>query len=205
MADPRGENASAWNDAATIAAQALALAKTNESDIDSIDHIITGIAHDAEGAPALNNGIVTPANLKGYDAGTAHSMVPRVKADGTGFDFMKFPASAPTRSAMSATVPDTITGLKISHLHKLSDGTLPPDSTFDLTNSGTAALTIKANTAFATGLTLADKAASYDVLDFSTGAPYTLNVNATGASMALTTDITIPANSTVTLFVRENG
>lgn len=201
----KGENVDGWaGDPETIAKQALALAKTNESDIDSLDHIVHGIANDTGNAPTLNNGIVTPAKLASYDSNTDHAKIPRVKSDGTGFDFVDLP-NVLTRSNMQATVPTTLAGLKISHLSKMSDGTLPIDSTFDMTNSGSADLTIKANTAFATGLTLAKIAKSYDVLDFATGDPYTLSINATGASMAFTTDITIPANGTKTLFVRDNG
>lgn len=206
MTIPKGVNGNMGGaDALTIAAQALALAKSNETDIDALDHIVHGIANDTGASPALNADTVTPANLKGYSAATGHSMVLRVKADGSGFDFVPLPASAPTRTAMAATVPTTIAGLKVSHLYKDSTGAIPQDSTFDLTNGGTTDLTIKAATAFATGLTLAAKAATYDVLDFATADPYTLSVNATGASMAFTTDVTIPANSTKVFYVRDNG
>lgn len=49
-------------------------------------------------------GSVTPAALSGYDPGTGHSMVPRVKSDGSGFDFVALPfvPAAPTA--------DTLTG-----------------------------------------------------------------------------------------------
>lgn len=52
----------------------------------------------------LAAGAVTPAKLSGYDPATGHGMVPRVKADGSGFDLVALPAvpAAPTA--------DTLTG-----------------------------------------------------------------------------------------------
>lgn len=45
------------------------------------------------GGGAPDGGSVTPASLKGYDAGTGHGKVPQVKTDGSGFDFVAMPAA----------------------------------------------------------------------------------------------------------------
>lgn len=182
----------------TALKQVCDLATTNESDIDTIDHLVHTAIDDS--------GHVIPAGLANYSATTSKGKVPRVKADGTGFDYVDFPTvpTVLTRSSMTATVPSTLSNLRVSHLSKMSDGTIP-ESVFDLTNGGTTDLAIDANTAFATGLTLAKSAKTYDCLDLVTGNPYTLSVNSTGTSMAFTTDVSIKANSSLHVYVRANG
>lgn len=280
------------------AANALNLARTNESDIDTIDHVINSIADDTNDTPALKAGIVGTAaiadgaataskvkhgsTLKANDAGgldvnagnglstnattgmlevpidsdhfvygthgigiktrsitsqelqafdttefdqirktvaennliastvqlagtSAHSLDIMYFSVGNLVTYLRKVIGAAARVKQTATIPTTFTGkLSVSHLYAEGDGTLA-EGVFDLTNATAEALTISAETAFATGLALQAKAATYSCLLWGTGDPLTLEVNATGKSVNFTTDVTIPASSTLHVYVRDNN
>ena len=52
-------------------------------------------------AEKIAAGAVTPIKLAAYDSNTGHGKVPKVKADGTGFDFVDLPA-APAAATLTA-------------------------------------------------------------------------------------------------------
>lgn len=103
----------------------------------------------------------------------------------------------------TATIPSTLSALKVSHLRTESDGTLV-EGVFDITNSSAATVSIAANTVFATGLTMKAEAATYSCLVWGSGDPLTLSANDTGKSLSFTTDVSVPANSTLHVYVRDN-
>ncbi|PWG60497.1 head fiber protein [Bifidobacterium catulorum] len=82
----------------------------------------------ADAAPAV--GSVTPASLSGYDAGTGHSKMVRVKADGSGFDFVDDSVTPPsgsiTTSMLKAGCVNTsaIADKQVTAA-KLADGVIP--------------------------------------------------------------------------------
>ena len=82
----------------------------------------------SDAAPAV--GSVTPASLSGYDAGTGHSKMVRVKADGSGFDFVDDSVTPPsgsiTTSMLKAGCVNTsaIADKQVTAA-KLADGVIP--------------------------------------------------------------------------------
>lgn len=114
-------------------------------------------------------------------------------------------AGTTAATKLTPTIPTTFAGkLRVSHLYMDADSTLH-ESVFDLSNSTAAALEIPANTVFATGLKLAAKEASYSCLVWGSNDELTLKSNATGASLTFTTAVTIPANDTVHILIRDNN
>lgn len=57
------------------------------------------------GSSAPADGSLTPVKLAGYDGNTGHGKVPKVKGDGTGFDFVDLP-DAYTPPAADAAIAD---------------------------------------------------------------------------------------------------
>lgn len=221
--------AKTWVDGEVITAEALNalelnaqeahdLATTNESDIDSIDHIVTAIAHDVNGTPQLSDGIVVTSAIKDGAVtgekvsvgnglavnGSTHAL--EVPVDGTtiGYSADGLHVVNPVASKVKqmATVPDTLKNVSVSHLYAEPDGTLA-EGVFDITNGNSTGMTIAAETVIATGLDLAS-GKTYSCLVWGTGDPLTLEVNDTGKSINFTTDVRVEGNSTLHIYVRDN-
>ncbi|PJM80005.1 head fiber protein [Bifidobacterium scaligerum] len=81
------------------------------------------------GSKAPDAGSVTPASLSGYDPGTGHSKMVKVKADGSGFDFVDDSTTPPAGSVTNAMLAGGITK------DKLAAGVIPAAYTLPAASS----------------------------------------------------------------------
>lgn len=106
------------------------------------------------------------------------------------------------RHLLRSVTVDTFKGLVISDLRAYADGKLA-EGVFTLTNGTAANMPIAAKTVFATGLDLAPSQ-TYTAHEWGADNALTLEVNGTGKGINFTTDIEVPASSSLTFYVVAN-
>lgn len=126
--------------------------------------------------------------------GVAGSMEPAPISDARAYE--------PRRHLLQPVAVDAFTGLVISDLRAYSDGKLA-EGVFTLANGTAANMPIAAKTVFATGLDLMSNQ-TYTVRKWGVDDVLTLEVDDTGKSVNFTTDIEIPASSSLTFYVVAN-
>ena len=106
------------------------------------------------------------------------------------------------RHLLKPVTVDAFKGLVISDLRAYADGKLA-EGVFTLANGTAANMPIAAKTVFATGLDLAPNK-TYTAHEWGVDNVLTLEVDSTGESVSFTTDIEIPASSSLTFYVVAN-
>lgn len=102
----------------------------------------------------------------------------------------------------TGTIISTFTGLTISDLRSLGGDLV--EGIFTMTNTTSSAMTISAETTFITNLTLNAKSVSYTAYQMPDWDPLTLEVSSTGKALNFTTDLTIPASTSIHIYVVPN-
>ena len=102
------------------------------------------------------------------------------------------------------TVPDTFPTLRVTDLRTYGMGGRLVEGVFCITNSGASAVTIAAETVFATGLSTKANESYTAFVDFAPSQVVTLETNGTGKSINLTTALTVPASGSRVLYVIAN-
>lgn len=108
-------------------------------------------------------------------------------------------AYEPRRHLLKPVTVDAFEGLVISDLRAYADGKLA-EGVFTLTNGAAENMPIAAKTVFATGLDLAPNK-TYTAHEWGVDNVLKLEVNGTGKSLDFTTDIEIPASSSLTFYL----
>lgn len=168
---------------------ASAVGTTNESDIGDIYGIVNAIVN-STGAPALKDGIVKSASIAEGSvtlSKLAKDVANKLNSGGAG--------------TQTGVVVTTFKDLKVGSIPVWNGGAIR-SGVIELTNGAATPLTIQSNTAFVTQLKL-KASMSFLVVDIKTAEPYTFETSASGAAITCTTDITVPAQSSLYLIVVE--
>ena len=185
------------------------LSITNESDIGDIYNRVNAVISQ-ESVPKLKTDIVETAAIKNAavtGSKLASNAVTTGKLASGSVTEQKLDSALILRidsggaQLQKGTVMSTFPNLTVSGIPTWGAGE-PRFGVFTLSNTDSSPLTIKTNTAFVTALKMVPSV-TFPVLDLKTSEPYTFEASESGAALSCTTNITVPAQSTLYLLVME--